>query len=62
MAKVKDCNVLCIRSKTKVTKAVIDSAPHLLAIGCFCIGHNQVDVDYASKNGVIQSDNCAFYF
>jgi len=36
-----------IRSKTKMTKKVIESNTHLLSIGCFCIGTNQVDLDTA---------------
>lgn len=35
-----------------VTKKVLDAAERLLSIGCFCIGTNQVDLDYAAKKGV----------
>ena len=45
-------DLLGIRSKTNVTKAVIDAHPTLTAIGCFCIGTNQVDLEYAAKNGI----------
>jgi D-3-phosphoglycerate dehydrogenase len=45
--------LLGIRSKTKVTKRVLDAAPKLQAIGCFCIGVNQVDISAATKNGVV---------
>jgi len=41
-----------IRSKTKITKEIIDANPQLLAIGCFCIGTNQVDLLSAKKSGV----------
>src|SRR4051812_14317839 len=41
---VKGVHLLGIRSKTQVTKKVIDAADKLLAIGCFCIGVNQVDL------------------
>lgn len=38
-----------IRSKTKLTQKVIQANKHLLAIGCFCIGTNQVDLDSAKE-------------
>jgi D-3-phosphoglycerate dehydrogenase / 2-oxoglutarate reductase len=43
--------LLGIRSKTNVTRAVLDASPDLLAIGAFCIGTNQIDVRAASENG-----------
>lgn len=52
-ATLKDIHILGIRSKTTVTKAVLDAAPNLMAIGCFCIGTNQVDLDAAAKKGVV---------
>jgi D-3-phosphoglycerate dehydrogenase len=51
--RIKDVHILGIRSKTMVTNAVIDAATNLLAIGCFCIGTNQVDLDAAAKKGVV---------
>ena len=45
-------DLLGIRSKTNVTRKVIDARPNLTAIGCFCIGTNQVDLDYAGKRGI----------
>lgn len=45
-------NLLGIRSRTKITKEVLEAAPDLLAIGCFCIGTNQVDLDAAAQRGV----------
>ena len=45
-------SLLGIRSKTPVTAAVIDACPSLTAVGCFCIGTNQVDLDYAGKHGI----------
>lgn len=50
--RVKSVHFLGIRSKTRVTVEVLDAAPHLLAIGCFCIGTNQVDLDAAKLRGV----------
>jgi D-3-phosphoglycerate dehydrogenase len=43
--------LLGIRSKTNVTRALLDTCPELLAIGAFCIGTNQIDVPAASRNG-----------
>lgn len=53
LEKIKDVHFLGIRSKTQVTEEVLEAAPKLLAIGCFCIGTNQVDLDYANKRGVV---------
>lgn len=50
--KIKGINLLGIRSKTQVTSRVIESADRLHAIGTFCIGVNQVDLDSASKKGI----------
>lgn len=44
--------LLGIRSKTNVTKAVLDAAPDLVAIGAFCIGTNQIDLASASERGL----------
>ena len=44
--------VLGIRSKTRITERVLKSAPQLVAIGCFCIGTDQVDMDAATRHGV----------
>lgn len=49
---VKDVHLLGIRSKTAVTPAVLAAATKLQAIGCFCIGVNQVDLKAATKKGV----------
>jgi D-3-phosphoglycerate dehydrogenase / 2-oxoglutarate reductase len=50
--KIKDISILGIRSKTQITKRVLESAPRLLAIGAFCIGTNQIDLDACMDNGV----------
>jgi D-3-phosphoglycerate dehydrogenase len=50
--KIRDVHVIGIRSKTKLTKQVLEHAKNLLAIGCFCIGTNQVDLQAAAKQGV----------
>lgn len=44
--------LLGIRSRTKITDDILAAAPDLLAIGCFCIGTNQVDLDAAARRGV----------
>jgi D-3-phosphoglycerate dehydrogenase / 2-oxoglutarate reductase len=45
-------HLLGIRSKTHVTDKVLSAAPHLLAIGAFCIGTNQIDLLSATERGV----------
>jgi D-3-phosphoglycerate dehydrogenase len=45
-------HVLGIRSKTQINARVLKAAPSLLAIGCFCIGTDQVDMDAATQHGV----------
>lgn len=45
-------DLLGIRSKTTVTAKVLDARPTLTAIGCFCIGTNQVDLNHAGRRGV----------
>lgn len=50
--KIKGVSILGIRSKTKVTRAVLEEADKLLAIGAFCIGTNQIDLTAASEKGV----------
>lgn len=50
---IKDIHLLGIRSKTQITKKILDAAPKLQAIGCFCIGVNQVDLKAATRNGVV---------
>ena len=47
-----DVHLLGIRSKTQVTARVLAHAKKLQAIGCFCIGVNQVDLKAATQQGV----------
>lgn len=49
---IKDVHLLGIRSKTQITQRVLDAAQKLQAIGCFCIGVNQVDLQSATDHGV----------
>src|ERR1051325_6701702 len=50
---IKDVHLLGIRSKTQITPKVLDAAKKLQAIGCFCIGVNQVDLKSARNHGVV---------
>ena len=49
---IKDVHILGIRSKTFISKKVLDSAKKLQAIGCFCIGTNQVDIKACKQKGI----------
>jgi D-3-phosphoglycerate dehydrogenase / 2-oxoglutarate reductase len=49
---IKDVHLLGIRSKTQITAAVLQQAARLQAIGCFCIGVNQVNLAAAMQQGV----------
>ncbi|KAF7534474.1 hypothetical protein G7054_g6157 [Neopestalotiopsis clavispora] len=50
--KIRDVHVIGIRSKTKLNEKVLREAKNLLVVGCFCIGTNQVDLEYAAKHGI----------
>lgn len=52
LKKIEDVQFLGIRSRTQVNKAVLDAGKKLLGVGCFCIGTNQVDLEYAQQKGV----------
>jgi D-3-phosphoglycerate dehydrogenase len=43
--------ILGIRSGTKLTAKALEAAPHLLTVGAFCIGTNQIDLAAATRNG-----------
>ncbi len=49
---IKDVHILGIRSKTMITPKVLAAATKLQAIGCFCIGVNQVNLQSATEHGV----------
>jgi D-3-phosphoglycerate dehydrogenase len=49
---IKDVHILGIRSKTFISRKVLDSAKKLQAIGCFCIGVNQVDLKACKQKGI----------
>ncbi len=50
--RVKDVHFIGIRSRTQLTPAVFEAAEKLVAVGCFCIGTNQVDLAAATIRGV----------
>ncbi|MFN2439618.1 MAG: phosphoglycerate dehydrogenase [Chitinophagaceae bacterium] len=50
--KIKGYHILGIRSKSNITLPVLDAAEKLQAIGCFCIGVNQVDLSKAIEKGI----------
>jgi len=51
-SRIADVHFLGIRSRTQLTPAVFDAAHKLVAVGAFCIGTNQIDLDAASAHGV----------
>jgi len=50
--KIRDVQMIGIRSRTKLTPEVLAEARRLMAIGCFCIGTNQVALDLAAERGI----------
>jgi D-3-phosphoglycerate dehydrogenase len=50
--RIRDVHVLGVRSKTQVTDTVLRSGKHLLAVGAYCIGTNQIRLDTANNLGV----------
>jgi phosphoglycerate dehydrogenase-like enzyme len=50
--KIKDAHFLGIRSRTQVTEKVLAAANKLIAVGCFCIGTNQVNLKAAMERGI----------
>ena len=52
MERLAGVDVVGVRSNTQVTARSLQAAPHLLAVGAFCIGTNQIDMGAANANGV----------
>ena len=50
--RLRDTDVVGIRSRTQVTDVVLDAAPGLVAVGAFCIGTNQIDLASATRRGI----------
>ncbi len=51
-ARIKDAHFVGIRSRTQLTDEIFEAAEKLIAVGCFCIGTNQVDLKAATRRGV----------
>ena len=49
---IKDAHFVGIRSRTHLTKEILEHAQKLVAVGCFCIGTNQVDLAEAKRRGI----------
>ena len=49
---IKDAHFIGIRSRTQLTEEVFEAANKLIAVGCFCIGTNQVDLKAAMARGI----------
>ncbi len=50
---IANVSILGIRSKTRITKSVLDASRKLLAVGAFCIGTDQMDIDACSDKGAV---------
>ena len=50
--RIAGAHIIGIRSRTQLTAGVLEHASRLIAVGCFCIGTNQVDLDAARKAGI----------
>ncbi len=51
-ATLAEAHMVGVRSRTQLTAEVLAAAPKLMAIGCFCIGTNQVDLQFAARRGI----------
>ncbi len=49
---IRDVSILGIRSKTNVTRRVLENANKLMTVGAFCIGTNQIDLDACTERGI----------
>lgn len=49
---IKDAHFVGIRSRTQLTEEVFEAANKLIAVGCFCIGTNQVNLNAAMERGI----------
>jgi D-3-phosphoglycerate dehydrogenase len=52
LEKVHDVHLLGIRSKTQLTEKILKSGNRLIAVGAYCIGTNQIDMNTAIENGI----------
>ncbi|HRA57260.1 MAG TPA: phosphoglycerate dehydrogenase [Thermomonas sp.] len=51
-ARISEAHIVGLRSRTQLTAEVLAEAKRLLAVGCFCIGTNQVDLEAAEQAGI----------
>lgn len=51
--KIRDVHILGIRSKTQVTRRVLEHANKLMCVGAFCIGTNQIDLSACTERGIV---------
>jgi D-3-phosphoglycerate dehydrogenase len=51
-AAIANAHFIGIRSRTQLTEEVFAAARKLVAVGCFCIGTNQVDLEAATRRGI----------
>ena len=51
-ARIADAHFVGIRSRTQLTEEIFEAAQKLIAVGCFCIGTNQVDLNAALVRGI----------
>ncbi|PJG83909.1 phosphoglycerate dehydrogenase [Caviibacterium pharyngocola] len=49
---IKDAHFVGLRSRTNLTADILEHANKLIAVGCFCIGTNQVDLEAAKARGI----------
>ena len=52
-AKIADVHFVGVRSRTQLTREVLEAAKKLVGLGCFCIGTNQVDLIAAQEKGIV---------
>ncbi|OED44271.1 D-3-phosphoglycerate dehydrogenase [Endozoicomonas sp. (ex Bugula neritina AB1)] len=50
--RIADAHFVGIRSRTQMTEEIFDAAEKLCAVGCFCIGTNQVELQAATRRGI----------
>ncbi|MDG2243820.1 MAG: phosphoglycerate dehydrogenase [Rhodospirillaceae bacterium] len=50
--RIVDAHMIGIRSRTRITESVLSVSERLMAVGCFCIGTNQVDIKAAKMQGI----------
>ena len=49
---IRGAHMVGVRSRTQLTRPVIEAADKLIAVGCFCIGTDQVDLEVAEARGI----------